>query len=198
MPTGEIWRTLFVYTSLQYLLVCVQISTLVSQLEALQSQLPHHLHKPLPPVPKVRPEEVPERKMEYTKESLLLFKAQIKAKEEAERQAAATGADGGFFGGFGGEGGEGGEDGGDEEGNKEETDSAEVKNEEVKKDVNEGGQVDEREEGDESEVISRPGSAGEKTEEVKLTPLQAIQQKEQQVQLIGMQAKCVYEYPMRA
>ena len=152
----------------------LQISTLVSQLENLQSQLPHHLHKPLPPVPKVRPEEVPERKIEYTKESLLLFKAQIKAKEEAERQAAAAGADGGFFGGFGGEGGEDGEAGGGEEGEKNEKDDSEVKKEEVK----EGG---EREEEDESEGTSRPGSAVENIEEVKLTPLQAIKQKEQRV-----------------
>lgn len=167
----------------------IQISALVSQLEGLQSQLPSHLHKPLPPVPTVRPEEVPARKMEYTKESLLLFKAQIKAKEEAERQAAAHGADGGFFGGFGGEGGEGGEDDGGEEGEKNETDDSDVKKEEVKKDVKEGG--DEREEEEESEGTSRPGSAVEKTEDIKLTPLQAIQQKEQQVHMHTMSSCCL-------
>ena len=92
-----------------------QISELVKRLEELQVKLPPSLHKPIPPVPVIRPEEVPERKYHYTKESLLKFKEEKKAKEEAER-LAATGAGDGFFGGFGGgggegEGGEGGENG---------------------------------------------------------------------------------------
>ncbi len=73
---------------------------------------PSH-HKPLPPVPIIRPEEVPERKLEYTKESLLKFKDEMASRERDAKIAADGGADGGFFGGFGG----GGND--DEEDNKE-------------------------------------------------------------------------------
>lgn len=63
----------------------------------------------------IRPEEVPERRYHYTKETLLKFKEEKKAKDEAER-LKATGAGDGFFGGFGGGGdgeGEGGEGGGE-------------------------------------------------------------------------------------
>lgn len=62
--------------------------------------------KPLPPIPTLRPEEVPEREQEYTKESLLQFKEETTARNDAERLAAAGGGDGGFFGGFGGGGGD--------------------------------------------------------------------------------------------
>ena len=78
----------------------------MSEIDTLQTTLPTALCKPLPQIPVIKPEEVPERKLEYTKESLLAFKEELRAKEEAERQAAATGADGGFFGGFGGDGGD--------------------------------------------------------------------------------------------
>ena len=51
----------------------------------------------------------PCRRLEYTRESLLQFKSEWKAREAAERQAAAGVGDGfGGFGGFGG-GGEGGD-----------------------------------------------------------------------------------------
>ena len=138
-----------------------QISSLVSRLEDIQSELPKSLHKPLPLVPRVRPEEVPERKLQYTKESLLQFKEQLKAKEEAERQAAAAGGDGGFFGGFGGGDGSEGGDGG-----------------EAREGVEEGRRVEEEEESDSE--MSQPGSAGEREGE-KLTPMQAILKKEQLV-----------------
>lgn len=72
--------------------------------------------KPLPPIPTVRPEEVPERSQEYTRESLLKFKEEKAVREEAERQDAAGMGDGGFFGGFGGGGEEEGEEGEKEEG----------------------------------------------------------------------------------
>ena len=111
-------------------------------------------------MPTVRPEEVPERKLQYTKESLLKFKEQLKAKEEAERQAAAAGGDGGFFGGFGGGDGDDGDGG------------------EVGEGVEESTRVEEEDESDGE--MSQPGSAGE-VEGEKLTPLQAIMKKEQQV-----------------
>ena len=47
--------------AIHLLLRCAQISSLVSQIEALQAQLPLSLHKPVPARPYPRPEEVPER-----------------------------------------------------------------------------------------------------------------------------------------
>ena len=76
----------------------------------LQTKLHHSYHKPVPTVPVIRPEEVPEKKMEYTREVLLKFKEEEKTRADTERQAAAGMGDGGFFGGFGG----GGDDGGGE------------------------------------------------------------------------------------
>ena len=64
-------------------------------------------HKPLPPVPVVHPDEIPEKQLEYTKESLLKFKAEQAAREKAEKLEAAGLGEGGFFGGFGGGGDEG-------------------------------------------------------------------------------------------
>ena len=78
----------------------------MKRLEELHTKLPPFLHKPIPPVPVIRPDEVPERRFQYTTETLLKFKEEKKARDEAER-LAATGAGDGFFGGFGG-GGEGG------------------------------------------------------------------------------------------
>ena len=80
----------------------------MKRLEELHTKLPPSLHKPIPPVPVIRPDEVPERRFEYTTETLLKFKEEKKARDEAER-LAATGAGDGFFGGFGGGGGGEGE-----------------------------------------------------------------------------------------
>ena len=79
----------------------------MNRIAALQSTMSSTHHKPLPPVPVMRPEEVPEKEREYSKESLLKFKEERAAREEAERLAAAGGGEGGFFGGFGGGGGDG-------------------------------------------------------------------------------------------
>lgn len=85
----------------------------MDQIASLQSDMNPAHHKPLPPVPTMHPEEVPERRQEYSRESLLRFKEEKAAREEAERQAAAGLGEGGFFGGFGGGGGGGGEGGGE-------------------------------------------------------------------------------------
>ena len=91
----------------------------MERITELQSKLNPAHHKPLPPIPTIRPEEVPERRDHYTRESLLRFKDDQAAREEAERQDAAGMGDGGFFGGFGG-GGEGeGEEGGPRRGRRE-------------------------------------------------------------------------------
>ena len=86
-------------------------------MKSLQSTMEQRYWKPLPPIPVIRPEEVPERELEYTKESLLKFKEEKAERDRAEKLEAAGGGEGGFFGGFGGGGGEGG--GGEEEGKKE-------------------------------------------------------------------------------
>ena len=55
------------------------------------------------------------RELEYTKESLLVFKKELQARQEAER-LAQTGDEGfGGFGGFGGGGGGGGGEGDEEQ-----------------------------------------------------------------------------------
>ncbi|KAF6034679.1 hypothetical protein EB796_007012 [Bugula neritina] len=78
-----------------------QITQYVAELNDIKAQLGEEKCKAIPPVPIMHPEELPERKMEYTKESLLEFKT------EMERQAilAKTGGNQGAFGGFGGGGG---------------------------------------------------------------------------------------------
>ncbi len=131
----------------------------MSEIDTLQTTLPTALCKPLPQIPVIKPEEVPERKLEYTKESLLAFKEELRAKEEAERQAAATGADGGFFGGFGGDGGDGGE--GSEAG-----EAVERTNDETE---------------EESVLSSSVHGSVSSVEQEALTPLQAILRREEQV-----------------
>ena len=89
-------------------------------------------------MPEIRPEEVPERRYQYTKESLLKFKEEKAAKDEAER-LAATGAGDGFFGGFGGGGGGEGEGGDEKEGGEGENGDGE------EKDKQDGAQPQEQE-----------------------------------------------------
>ena len=50
------------------------------------------------------------RELEYTKESLLVFKKELQARQEAERLAQTGDEEFGGFGGFGGGGGEGDEE----------------------------------------------------------------------------------------
>lgn len=104
-------------------LVVLQIKEHVGEIVTLQSDMSPAHRKPLPSIPSMRPEEVPERQREYTKESLLKFKEEKSAMDEAERLAAAGLGEGGFFGGFGGGGDEGEE--GDQESDKVEETSTE-------------------------------------------------------------------------
>ena len=86
---------------------------------------PSH-RKPLPPTPTMQPGEVPEKRREYTKESLLKFKDEKAAMDEAEKLAAAGLGEGGFFGGFGG-GGDEGEGGEEKEKGEEGTEKSTIK-----------------------------------------------------------------------
>ena len=78
----------------------------------------------------MRPEETPEKQREYTKESLLKFKEEKAALDEAERLAAAGLGEGGFFGGFGG-GGDEGEEGGDQKKDKEDAKAEKLKSKDL-------------------------------------------------------------------
>ncbi|XP_062616211.1 cilia- and flagella-associated protein 44-like [Saccostrea cucullata] len=75
--------------------VIEEIRELVAQLGEVQTNLDKSKHKPIPPVPKMYPDEMPEKKLEYTRDTLLAFK-----KEMEVRAKEAKG--GGGFGGFGG------------------------------------------------------------------------------------------------
>ncbi|XP_060071995.1 cilia- and flagella-associated protein 44-like [Ylistrum balloti] len=76
--------------------VIEEIRELIQQLEDIQTHLVPEKCKPIPPVPRMYPVEMPEKKLEYTRETLLAFK-----KEKEEATAAQKGGGGGF-GGFGG------------------------------------------------------------------------------------------------
>lgn len=117
---------------LELVIAIQKIKDLVNEITRLQSNMNPAHHKPLPPIPMVRPEEVPERRREYTKESLLQFKEEKAAREEAERQAAAGLGEGGFFGGFGGGEGEEGEEGEGKEGEGTEEDGEGTETDEAK------------------------------------------------------------------
>ncbi|XP_022324096.2 cilia- and flagella-associated protein 44-like isoform X1 [Crassostrea virginica] len=79
--------------------VIEEIRELVAELENVQSQLTRNKHKTIPPIPRMHPDEMPEKKLEYTRDTLLAFK-----KEMEMKQKEAKGGGGGFggFGGFGG------------------------------------------------------------------------------------------------
>ncbi|XP_071957578.1 cilia- and flagella-associated protein 44-like isoform X2 [Antedon mediterranea] len=73
----------------------------IQDLVELQKEMPMEQHKPLPTCPDLHPCEVPEKKFEYTRESLLKFKEEMAVRAVNE----IKGIDSGGFGGFGGFGG---------------------------------------------------------------------------------------------
>ncbi|XP_048773099.2 cilia- and flagella-associated protein 44-like isoform X2 [Ostrea edulis] len=76
--------------------VIEEIRELVAELREVQAGLDKEKHKAIPPIPKMYPEEMPEKKLEYTRETLLAFK------KEMEVRAKEAKGGGGGFGGFGG------------------------------------------------------------------------------------------------
>uniref|UniRef100_A0A7M5XG43 Uncharacterized protein n=1 Tax=Clytia hemisphaerica TaxID=252671 RepID=A0A7M5XG43_9CNID len=54
-----------------------EIKELVDKLEIVQSYLPKRCHVTLPAVPEMKPEEEPEKKLEYTKETLIEFRKNV-------------------------------------------------------------------------------------------------------------------------
>lgn len=158
---------------------------MMKELESVQSRLEPLLHLPLPVLPALRPEEVPERQREFTKESLLQFAAEKEERERIEREAAAGVGEG--FGGFGGFGG-GGEEG---EGPQEK----EADDEEV--DQPEGQATEEDREGGLEVISDLKQQEPEKEEDggipVQLSELDILIQQEEQVQLLFQQSALVKE-----
>eukprot|EP00105_Crassostrea_gigas_P043284 XP_019927432.1 PREDICTED: cilia- and flagella-associated protein 44-like isoform X1 [Crassostrea gigas] len=76
--------------------VIEEIRELVANLEDVQSHLARDKHKKIPPIPRMYPDEMPEKKLEYTRDTLLAFKKEMEIKEKEAKGG------GGSFGGFGG------------------------------------------------------------------------------------------------
>ncbi|KAM5335443.1 cilia- and flagella-associated protein 44 isoform 1-T1 [Glossophaga mutica] len=81
--------------------VIEEIQCLVQELKHIQSTLHISKHIPIPQIPQIHPEEVPEKRFHYDEETLLAFKQQ-QMKNEYEKipqaeQAGSTGASGRFL-----------------------------------------------------------------------------------------------------
>ncbi|XP_052060229.1 cilia- and flagella-associated protein 44-like isoform X9 [Mytilus californianus] len=78
-----------------------EIKDVVCNLKEVRQKLDDTNRKTIPPVPEMQLCEMPEKKLEYTRETLIKFK-----KEYEQQQKASKGSSTGGFGGFGGFGGE--------------------------------------------------------------------------------------------
>ncbi|RUS72790.1 hypothetical protein EGW08_019450, partial [Elysia chlorotica] len=80
-----------------------QIRDVVNKLHDIQTKLQEEKHLPIPPVPELDADEMPERILEYTRETLKQFKVQYDLKQKQVKSGGGGGGDGGGFGfGFGG------------------------------------------------------------------------------------------------
>ncbi|KAK3107710.1 hypothetical protein FSP39_020546 [Pinctada imbricata] len=77
--------------------VIEEIRDLVSQLHETQTKLDAGKHKSIPPVPEMHPEEMPEKVLEYTRDTLIAFKKDMETK--GKKGASSFGGFGGFGGG---------------------------------------------------------------------------------------------------
>ncbi|XP_077628012.1 cilia- and flagella-associated protein 44 [Crocuta crocuta] len=81
--------------------VIEEIQCLVQELKTIQSTLHPSKHIPIPEIPQIHPEEVPEKRFHYDEETLLNFKKKqmkIKAKKTPEpEQGGSAGLGGGFL-----------------------------------------------------------------------------------------------------
>ncbi|XP_005674985.2 PREDICTED: cilia- and flagella-associated protein 44 [Capra hircus] len=82
--------------------VIEEIQCLVQELKNIQSTLPIFKHLPIPQVPQIYPEEVPEKRFQYDDETLLAFKQQQLVKSQDGKahqvgQTAFAGSAGGFL-----------------------------------------------------------------------------------------------------
>lgn len=158
---------------------------MLSELETVQSHLQPSLHLSLPALPAMRPEEVPERQREFSKESLLQFAAEKEERERMEREAAAGVGEGfGGFGGFGGGGGGGGEE-------EKEVDNEEMGQLEDQGMQEDGGRGVEESSKQEQQEPQEEEESGEMA--VQLSDLDILIQQEEQVQLLFRQSALVKE-----
>lgn len=80
--------------------VVEEIQCLVQELKNIQSTLHVSKHIPIPHIPQIHPEEVPEKRFQYDEETLLNFKQQhMKSDDEKSPGVEQTGS-GGPGGGF--------------------------------------------------------------------------------------------------
>ena len=68
----------------------------------VQGQLGEEDSLSLPKVPRLHPEEIPEKKYEYTRETLLKFKEEYELRKKMTASAQEVAGGGGGFGGLGG------------------------------------------------------------------------------------------------
>lgn len=81
--------------------VIEEVQCLVQELKHIHSTLHTSKHIPIPQIPQIHPEEVPEKRFHYDEEILLAFKQQQMKNEEEKipqaEQAGSTGATGRFL-----------------------------------------------------------------------------------------------------
>ncbi|XP_021065572.1 cilia- and flagella-associated protein 44 [Mus pahari] len=66
------------------LAVIEEIQCLVQELKNIQSSIPASKHMPIPQVPQIYPEEVPERRFQYDEETLLRFQRKQKKRQDKD------------------------------------------------------------------------------------------------------------------
>lgn len=80
--------------------VVEEIQCLVQELKNIQSALHESKHIPIPQIPQIRPEEVPEKRFQYDEETLLAFKQQQMKKLSDHIPQVEQAASGGSAGRF--------------------------------------------------------------------------------------------------
>ncbi|XP_038202030.1 cilia- and flagella-associated protein 44 [Arvicola amphibius] len=83
------------------LAVIEEIQCLVQELKSIQSSIPTSKHLPIPQIPQIYPEEVPERRFQYDEETLLRFKRKQKKRQEGSTDSKQAGSGSTGLGGIG-------------------------------------------------------------------------------------------------
>ncbi|XP_051006513.1 cilia- and flagella-associated protein 44, partial [Acomys russatus] len=83
------------------LAVIEEIQCLVQELKNIQSSIPTAKHMPIPQVPQIYPEEVPERRFQYDEETLLRFKRKQQKRQDEKSDSKQSGAGSTGGGGLG-------------------------------------------------------------------------------------------------
>uniref|UniRef100_A0A8C9DMX2 Cilia- and flagella-associated protein 44 n=1 Tax=Prolemur simus TaxID=1328070 RepID=A0A8C9DMX2_PROSS len=80
--------------------VIEEIQCLVQELKSIQSTLHRSKHIPIPQIPQIHPDEVPEKRFQYNEETLLNFKQEQMKKEDEKPPQVEQSGSGGSGGGF--------------------------------------------------------------------------------------------------